>query len=166
MTLRTVGSLIGAANGAKDLQAMAVNFFQNYRRHANGVASITITDQPFVAVAVAVAGTADLPKLTFALVWSERHSWQVTDYLSPDDDDFDESWGADNSCGYHIESEERQHELRLTIVAEHLLMPNDKQIEMLQRWKVADDADKKERARLSKIGELQSQIAKLQKDHP
>lgn len=166
MSIRTIGGLVGAANGAKDLQAMAVNFFQNFRRHANGVAGVRVTDQPFVAVVVAVAGTADLPKLTFALVWTERHSWQVTDYLSPDDDSFNEAWGADNSSGYHIESEERQHEQRLTIVAEQLLMPNDKQIEMLQRWKVADDADKKERARLSTIKELQSQIASLQKDRP
>lgn len=166
MSLRTVESLIGAANGARDIQAMAANFFQNFRRHANGVGSVTVTDKPFVAVAVQVAGSADCPKLTFALVWTERHSWQVTDYLSPDDDSYNESWGADNSSGYHIEHEDRQREQRITVVAEHLLMTNDAQIEMLRGWKTKDVADRKERERLEEIKRLQKQIRNLEDTQP
>ena len=164
MSLRTIGSLIGATNGAKDLLGMAANFFVNLREHANGIDGVTVPNEPFVVVPFAVVGTAEVPRLTFAIVWTERTTWQVTDYLSPDDDSFSEAWGSDNSCGYHIESKESQREKRVTITAEHLLMPNDKQVEMMRRWKSDDDAKSKECVRNSRIEELQKQIATLQAD--
>jgi hypothetical protein len=162
MSLRTVESLIGAANGAKDLQSMAANFLVNFLRHANGVGGVEVTANPFVVVPVAVSGTADEPRLTFALVSTERTTWQVADYLSPDDDGYSESWGADNSCGYHIKSEERQREQRITIAAGQLLMPNDAQIKMMQAWKLEAEAEKKERARLSNIAALRTQLSTLE----
>jgi len=161
MSLRTIGSLVGAANGAKDLHSMAANFLGNFRRHANGVNGVTITSEPFVVAVVGVAGTSDSPRLTFALIWTERSSWQVTDYLSPDDDAFIEGWGADNSCGFHIESSESQKEQRVEVLAAHLLMTNDKQVEMLKNWKASHDAKIKEHRRLEHIKCLENQIGAL-----
>ncbi len=162
MNLRTVDSLVGATNAAKDLQGMAANFFVNCRAHANGVGDVYIPTEPFVVVPVAVAGTADRPRITFALVWTEHVTWQVTDYLDPDDDNFSESWGSDNSCGYHTESKDQQREKRITVDAECLLMPNARQIAMLKKWKADSDAKEKERMRLARIAELQGQIQKLE----
>lgn len=161
MSIRTVDGLIGATNAAKDLQGMAANFFINFQAHANGVNGVKVPSEPFVVVPVAVEGTADRPRLTFALVWTERVTWQVTDYLSPDDDSYSEHWGADNSCGYHTESKDHQREKRLTVDAECLLMPNERQIDMLKKWKTEDDAKKKEQARLSRIAQLNQEIQKL-----
>lgn len=162
MSLRTIGSLVGAANAAKDLQAIAANFFLNFRKYANGVGNATIPSGPFVVVPVGVKGTAEVPRLEFALVWTERTTWQVTEYLSPDDDSFSESWGADNSSGYRIESSERQRESRITVQAAHLLLTNDKQIELMQRWKSEADAAEKECTRLAQIDSLKKQINQLE----
>lgn len=161
MSLRTIRSLVGAANGAKDLHSMATNFLGNYRRHANGVNGVTVTERPFVVASVGVAGTPDSPSLIFALIWTERSSWQVTDYLSPDDDAYTEGWGADNSCGFHIESSESQKEQRVELLAALLLMANDKQVEMLKNWKVSHDAKIKEQRRLEQIQYLENQLGAL-----
>jgi hypothetical protein len=161
MGLQTIGSLVGAANAAKDLQAMAANFFLNFRKYANGVGA-TIPRDPFVVVPVGVKGTPEAPRIEFALVWTERTTWQVTEYLSPDHDSFNESWGADNSCGSRIESREYQRESRVTVAAAQLLLPNEKQIELMRRWKSDADAAEKERDRLAQIDDLKKRINQLE----
>jgi len=162
MSLLTIGCLIRAANAAKDLQAMAANFFLNQRKYANGVNGVVVPDEPFVVVPVGVKGTIEVPRIEFALVWTEHQTWQVADYLSLDHESFSESWGADNSNGYHTESRECQRERRITVVAAQLLLPNDKQVEMLKGWKSDADAAKKERMRLEQIERLKKQITQLE----
>lgn len=143
MTLRTVKDIVAAANAAKDLQAAAANHFLLYRKHANGLNDIWIPREQFTVVAVGVEGTAEIPLLKFALIWTERGSWQVSDYRSPDSDLYVEGFGADNSTGHHTESRERQQEMYLTIGTGCLLESNDSKVDTLKRLKAEHDFKKR-----------------------
>lgn len=164
MTLRTIGDLVGATNAARDLHGLAAAFFQRYREHANGVNGITIPNRPFVVVARSVDGTADVPTITFAIVWTERVSWQVAHYLSPDDERHSESWGADNSCGSHTESKDVTREMLVFVTARTLLLSEKEQIVMLKHWVLAERAAVAEKARQNKIANLEAELAALKND--
>ena len=164
MSLRTIGCLVEAANGSKDLCAMAANYFTNWRTYANGVNGVSVPYESFSVIVVRVSGTADVPQIIFAIIWTEFDLWEVDDYLGPDDDFYDDSCGADNTCGTHVESESHQRHLRFKVPASHLLLSNKQQKAMMEQWKLEEDVKKKEQICLAKIEDLKQQIENLQKE--
>jgi hypothetical protein len=99
--------------------------------------------------------------LTVCLVSTETKHREVTDYYDNDDDMFNEAWGSDNSCGYHVESSEYTKELHIDIPLAHLLQTNS-EIEARLKQLVKDESIKKvETARLEEIKDLESRLAKL-----
>lgn len=165
MSLRTIGDLISAADAAQDLQARGRGFLLNWRKHANGVNGVTIPNEEFVVVPEAVAkGSPDDPHLAFALVWIERTSWQVAEYFDADDDDFDESWGANNIRGYSIQTSQSTRDMHINVPAGFLLVDEAEQVKRLKALKANADKAEKERQRLAEIARLQKELADLQKE--
>lgn len=161
MSLNTIGSLVGATNATADLIALAVKFFINFRTHANGVNQVYVPTVPFYVIPAAVTGTADQPKITFELVWTEHFTYQTAEYYSPDHEAFSESRGSDNICGYHTSSGSTGKATRIEVVAQFLLMTDDDQVEMMRKWKSREDAARKEALRLKKISQLEEELNKL-----
>lgn len=162
MSLHTVGNVVGAANASLNLHSLAYIFLKNFRMYANGFNGVKVPSGDFAVVASGVGGTAENPTIEFAVVYSETSSWQVATHYDPSDDNFNEAWGADNTSGYEYGSSTSSHEKRVSIAAEHLLLPPEQQIDLMKKWKAEEDAKKRERIRQEKMAVLRKQLSELE----
>jgi len=160
MTFRTIGSLVGAANAARDLTNLVVAYLNLWRQHANGMNGVTIPDENYTVVFQPPREDA----LAFTVAWTRTVTWTTPTYYDVDDDYFVESYSPTaNISGEETHSELRVEERNFIIPYSALLRSEADMKAHVLATAARIRAQEAEAERQREIAALQAKLADLQK---
>lgn len=158
MMIRSESDFIRTANASYDLAGIVTAYLKLFRQYTNNANDLRIPKDDF---AVTFTPSKKEGCITVDIWWTSHYSTQCPTYYEPDDEAFSEVWGDDNTSGYTVVHSSDRESMRINIPISHL-MRSEEQMKadfIARATKIAADA--KEAARVSRINEITSELAKL-----
>lgn len=159
MMLRTEGDFILASNQAYDLAGIVIAYLKLHSQYINGYNGVSVPDKEF---AVTFKPPSKEGFVTAVLHWTDWRTHTETQYYDVDSDYFNESLGADNSCGETSYREDYATSKGIEIPIKHLMMNKEQMIKFFKDKKAQIEAKCKEIARKEEIEKLQRKLKELQ----
>ncbi len=168
MNLNIESQLVLAANASMTLTNRIVGYLhelqvaaRNYRGYRNPLKKVD--DHKFTVTILQMLERNNVKYVQVAVTTTETVVYTSPTYYDPDDDMFDESWGADNTSGTCVSTSYHTRDHRIDIPFSHLLMPLDKVRENLKAnvayWTEQDELEVKK----EKIARLEKELAEARK---
>lgn len=163
-SIRSEGDLVYASSAACDLAALMHRFLVAYRTHCNGVNGIKIPDE-FVVVLKMPEQLNETVFICCTLIYTHVSVWSEPQYYSPDDDQYQESFGGygDHNVSHYVSNSSSSIEKSGVKVPWNLLILSDAALAVhCQTLATKDKAAKAEVHRIEQIARLRKELAKLE----
>lgn len=169
MPFRTESEIILAVNNAADLTNLITAYLKHYKAackqcdlYEKNLLKDVSTDD-FSVTIIKLTSRNSVAFVEVGVTWVATGYTETPRYYDVDDDNFNESWGADNISGYTCTTYSSEKVVYVAIPISHLLMSEKSMkkllADMVAKWK----AEAAEKTRVAKIKQLENELAVLRK---
>lgn len=161
MIFRSESDIVYASNASQSLANLVRAYLELYRKYANGLNGINIPSKNYAVVFQPMRKEG---YLNVGLVYTRTDMHQSPVYYDVDDDEFDESWGADNVSHYTTSTTDTIIEQHILIPFGHLLCNQEKMEQSIKEFAERKEKELQEEQRRSKIRALEVELERLKVD--
>lgn len=158
MIFRSESDIVYASNASQSLANLVRSYLELYRQYANGLNGVNIPSERYAIVFQPMHKEGFL---TVALTYTRTDLHQSPVYYDVDDDNFSESWGADNVSHYATVTTKTLVDSFITIPFSHLLCSEANMKKIIMDFAERKKKELLEDQRRSKIRELEDELERL-----